>query len=220
MNTVGKKLRELEQNVLKLPEDNEINLYIRDEAEMVLHERAHKIKEPLQETVKNIMFSGKLTLEQQNLKAEELLKQLSESDQLIINESEKFIRFRLMRLLFKQFAPLFPKMHHSEVWQRIVWFFGEMEKLVIAKAIEDSEWNYNRNEAAPDFDDYVWWNQLKDKIRKCYSDGVFTEESYEVVERFFDEKEAEFIREYWKAHPAEHKDFMKSLNTKLESLKL
>jgi len=30
---------------------------------------------------------------------------------------------------------------------------------------------------------------------------VFTEESYEAVERFFDEKEAEFIREYWKSHP-------------------
>jgi hypothetical protein len=163
MNAVSKKLRELEQNVLELPEDNETNLYIRDGAEMALHERAHKIRKPLQETSKDIMFSGKLTFERQNVKAEELWKQLSEADKMIIDESEKFIRYRLMRLLFKQFSPVFPKEHHKEVWQRIVWFFGEMEKLVIAKAIEDSEWDFNRNEMDPAFDDYKWWDTLDKK---------------------------------------------------------
>jgi len=219
MNTVNKKLRDLERSVLEFPEDNEINLYIRDEAEMALHERAHKIREPLQETVKDIMFSGKLTFEHQNAKAEEVLKQLSEADQVVIDESEKFIRYRLMRLLYKQFSPVFPKTHYSEVWQRIFWFFGEMDKLVIAKPIEDSEWYYNRNEADPDFNDYKWWNQLEAKIRDYYSEGVFTEESYEAVERFFDEKEAEFIREYWKTHPEEHNEHMENINRKLKSLK-
>lgn len=211
MNTVSKKLRELEQSVLELPEDNEINLYVRDDTEMALHERAHKIKEPLQEAVKNIMFSGKLTFEQQNAKAEEFLKQLSEADKVIINESEKFIRFRLMRLLFKQFSPVFPKVHYSEVWQRIVWFFGEMDKLVIAKAVEDSEWDFNRDEDDPTFDDYAWWDNVEAKIREFYPDGVFTKESYEAVEHFFDEKEAEFIREYWKSHPKEKEDYIAKL---------
>jgi len=219
MNAVSKKLRELEQNVLELPEDNEINLYIRDDAEMALHERAHKIKQPLQETAKDIMFSGKLTFEQQNARAEELFKELSQAEQRIINESEKFIRFRLMRLLFKQFSPVFPKVHHSEVWQRIVWFFGEMDTLVIAKAIEDSEWDFNRDEDDPTFDDYAWWSELEKKIRGYFPDGVFTKESYEAVERFFDEKQAQFIRDYWEAHPEEFKDYMEQIDKKLESLK-
>lgn len=219
MNAISKKLRELEQNVLELPEDNEINLYIKEDDEMVLHERAHKIKEPLQETVKNIMFSGKLTFEQQNAKAEGLWKQISEADQVIITESEKFIRFRLMRLLYKQFSPVFPKEHHKEVWQRIVWFFGEMEKLVVAKAVEDSEWNFNRNEEDPAFDDFKWWDNLEAKIREYYPDGVFTKESYEAVRDFFDEKESEAIREYWKAHPEEFEEYMEQIDKKLESLK-
>jgi len=219
MKTASKKLRELEQNVLELPEDNEINLYISDEAEMALHEHAHKIKEPLQETVKNIMFSGQLTFEKQNAKAEELWKQLSETDQVIINESEKFVRYRLMRLLFKQFSPVFPKEHHKEIWQRIVWFFEEMEKLVIAKAVEDSEWNFDRNEEDPEFDDFKWWDNVEAKIRGFYPDGVFTKESYEAIRDYFDEKESEAIREYWKAHPEEFKEYMEQINKKLDRLK-
>jgi hypothetical protein len=199
--------------VLKLPEDNEINLYLSDDAELALHEYAYKIKEPLQETVKHILFSGELTFEQQNTKAEEMCKALSASKQRIIRESAKFLRYRLMRLLFKQFAPVFPKIHHQEVWQRIVWFFGEMEKLVIASAVEDSEWNFNRNEEDPAFDDYAWWRNLDVKIRELYPNGVFTKESYETVRDFFDEKEAEAMREYWQAHPEEQKRLLKKLET-------
>ena len=44
MNTISKKLRELEQNVLELPEDDDINLYVGDESEHLLHERAEKKK--------------------------------------------------------------------------------------------------------------------------------------------------------------------------------
>ncbi|MEX2739412.1 MAG: hypothetical protein Q6356_010135, partial [Candidatus Wukongarchaeota archaeon] len=75
-------------------------------------------------------------------------------------------------MLFKQFSPVFPKVHYGEVWQRIVWFFGEMEKLVIAKAVEDSEWNFNRSEEDPAFDDYAWWDNLKVKIREFYPNRV------------------------------------------------
>ena len=45
MKTISKKLRELEQNVLELPEDEDINLHIGDESERLLHVRAEKIKE-------------------------------------------------------------------------------------------------------------------------------------------------------------------------------
>jgi len=179
MNSIKRKLNDLEQNVLKLPEDDKIHLIIDDSAEMRLHERANRIKEPLQKTVKEIIFSNKFTFEQQNAKAEELFKELSEAEKRIINESEKFIRFRLMRLLYKQFSPVFSKIHYKEVMQRIIWFFGEMQKLVNAKAIEDSEWNFNRNEDEAGFDDFKWWDNVEAKIRKVYPEGVFTKESYE-----------------------------------------
>ena len=219
MNSASKKLRELEGSVLELPDDDEIYLSISNRDEVALHERAHNIRSGLQDEAEEILFSGKFTFEQQNAKAEELLKGLTDTEHTLIEESDKFVRYRLMRLLFKQFSPVFPKVHYSEVWQRIVWFFGEMEKLVVAKAIEDSEWNFNRNEEAPAFDDYKWWDDLEAKIREYYPDGVFTKESYEAVERFFDEKESELIRNYWKAHPEEFKEYMEQIEKKLESLK-
>jgi hypothetical protein len=49
----------------------------------------------------------------------------------------------------------------------------------VAKAIEDSEWNFNRNEEDPAFDDFKWWDDLEAKIRSYYPDGVITKESYE-----------------------------------------
>jgi hypothetical protein len=218
LNGISRKLRELEQSVLKLPEDSKINLYIKDNAEMALHERAHKIREPLQEIVKNIIFNGKLTFEQQNAELEEVFKELSETEQRIISESEKFICFRLMRLNFKEFSPMFLKIHHKEVWQRIVWFFEEMKKLVVAKAVEDSEWNFHRNENDPDFDDFKWWDNVEAKIREVYPKGVFTQESYEAVRDYFDEKESEAIRQYWKENPEKFREYMKHLEKKLERI--
>ena len=219
MNTASKKLRQLEGNVLELPDDDEIYLSISDRNEAALHERVHNIKRGLQDEAKEILFNVKLTFEQQNAKAEEMLKDLTETEHTLIEESDKFVRYRLMRLLFKQFSPLFSKSDYNQVWLRIVWFFGEMEKLVVAKAIEDSEWNFNRSEEDPGFDDYKWWDDLEDKIRGHYPDGVFTKESYEAVERFFDEKEAELIRKYWANHPEEQEEYMEIINRKLESLK-
>jgi len=89
----------------------------------------------------------------------------------------------------------------------------------VAKAIEDSEWNFNRNEEDPAFDDFKWWDDLEAKIRSYYLDGVFTTESYEAVRDYFDEKESEAIREYWKAHPEQQEEFMAKLEQKLSSLR-
>jgi hypothetical protein len=219
MNTVSKKLRELEQNVLELPEDEDINLYIGDESEHLLHTRAEKIKENFRSDAREIMFSNTLTFEQQTVKAQELLKGLTEDEKFILDESAKFVRFRLTRLLFKVFSSMFPVIHHKEVLQRIVWFFDDMQKLVTARAIEDSEWNFNRNEDDPGFDDFKWWDNVESKIRGYYPKGVFTKESYEAVRDYFNEKESEAIREYWKAHPEEFKEYMESIDRKLKSLK-
>ena len=114
---------------------------------------------------------------------------------------------------------MFPKIHYKEVTERIVWFFEDMQKLVTARAIEDSEWNFNRNEDDPGFDDFKWWDSVEAKIRKVYPKGVFTKESYEAVRDYFDEKESEFIREYWKAHPEEFKEYIEQIDKKPESLR-
>ena len=63
MDTISKKLRALEQNVLELPEDEDINLYIDDEDEQLLHHRAEKIKENFRSDTGAFLFSGKLTFE-------------------------------------------------------------------------------------------------------------------------------------------------------------
>ena len=219
MNTISKKLRELEQNVLELPEDEDINLYVGDESENLLHARAEKIKEGFRSDVGEIMFSNTFTFEEQIVKAQELLKGLTEDEKFVLDESARFVRFRLTRLLFKVFSSMYPKMHHKEVTERIVWFFEDMQKLVNARAIEDSEWNFNRDEDDPEFDDFKWWDGVEVKIRGFYPDGVFTEKSYEVVRDYFDEKELKVMREYWKAHPEEFKEYMEQIDKKLESLK-
>ena len=219
MNTMSKKLRELEQNVLELPDDEDINLYVGDVSERLLHARAEKIKERFRSDAGEIMFSNTLTFEEQTVKAQELLKELTEDEKVVLDESAKFVRYRLTRLLFKMFSSMFPKIHHKEVTERIVWFFEEMQKLANSKASEDSEWNFNRNEDDPDFDDFKWWDNVEAKIRKVYPKGVFTKESYEAVRDYFDEKESEAIREYWKAHPEEFKAYMADLENKIESLR-
>ena len=219
MNTISKKLRELEQNVLELPEDEDINLHIGDESEQLLHARAEKIKERFRADAGEIMFSNTLTFEQQVVKAEELLKGLTDDEKFVLDESAKFVRFRLIRLLFKVFSSMFPKIHYKEVTERLVWFFGDMQKLVNVKAIEDSEWNFNRDEDDPDFNDFKWWDTVEAKIRGFYPKGVFTQESFEAVRDYFDEKESEVIREYWKAHPEEFKEYKGQIDKKLESLK-
>ena len=219
MNTISKKLRELEQNVLELPEDEDINLYIGDESENLLHVRAEKIKERFRVDAEEILFSNTFTFEEQTVKVQELLKGLTEDEKFVLDESAKFVRFRLTRLLFKVFSSMFPKIHYKEVIERIVWFFEDMQKLVNAKAIEDSEWNFNRDEDDPAFNDYEWWDNVEAKIREVYPKGVFTKESYEAVRDYFDEKESEAIREYWKAHPEEHTEYMANLEKKLESLR-
>jgi hypothetical protein len=218
LNQISKKLRELEKNVLELPEDDDIQLYVTSDAEMALHDRARRVKDIYRPEVETFIGDRSLTFEQIEAKGQAVLNNMTEQEKTIINESHKFIRYRIMRLVFKFFQDA-PSLDKLLVWQRIVWFFGEMDNLKTAKAIEDSEWNFNRNENDSAFDDFKWWADLEKKIREYCPHGVFTEESWQATVDFFDRKESEIIRNYWKAHPKEHEEYMEQINRKLESLK-
>jgi hypothetical protein len=218
MNPLSKKLRELEGNVLELPEDDEIELYVKDDAEMALHDKARRVKEIYRPEVEAFMNNQAFTFDQMEAKGQAVLNEMTEAEKHIINESHKFMRYRIMRLVFKFYRDA-PSLDDSLVWQRIVWFFGEMDNLKTAKAIEDSEWNHNRNEDDPNFDDEKWWNDVEKKIREYYPKGVFTEESWEACVGYFDNYESQMIRDYWKAHPEEFKEYMEQIDKKLENLK-
>ena len=91
-----------------------------------------------------------------------------------------------------------------------------MQKFNHACLIEDFEWNNNRNEDDPAFDDSAWWDAVDAKIKAIYPEGVFTEKSFEEFERFHDEFVARKIREYYEAHPEEREALINSLNKKIK----
>jgi hypothetical protein len=99
---------------------------------------------------------------------------------------------------------------------RVLWFFREMQKLNHACLIEDFEWNNNRNEDDPAFDDYAWWEAVEAKIKAKYPAGVFTEKSFEEFEGFHDEFISRKIREYYEEHPEEREALINGLNKKME----
>lgn len=218
MKIISKKIRDLENNVLKLPEDDKIRLGIDDPAEMALHERAERIKSLYRDEIKEFLFNSNLTFAQIEANSQQMLEKIPEDELHIINESDRFVRYRLMRLIYHYFVDQTSEANSRELWERIVWFFEQVDNWKVAKAIEDSEWNFNRNENDPDFDDFKWWDNVEAKIREVYPKGVFTQESYEAVRDYFDEKESEVIRQYWKANPEKFKKYMKQLEKKLESI--
>jgi len=219
MKIMSKKIRDLENNVLKLPEDDKIRLFVDDSAEIALHERAERIRSLYRDEVKEFLFDSSWTFAQIEANSQQMLKKIPKDELIVINESDKFVRYRLMRLIYQYFMDQISQSGNRELWERIVWFFGEVDNWKVAKAIEDSEWNFNRNEDDPNFDDFKWWENVEAKIRGVYPSGVFTQESYEAVRDFFDEKESAAIREYWKAHPEEFKEYMEQLHERLENLR-
>ena len=218
MNTIRKKIFDLENNVLKLPKDDKIRLFIDDSAEMALHERAERIKSLYRDEIREFLFSSNLTFAQIEANSQQMLEKIPKDELHIINESDRFVRYRLMRLIYYYFLDQTSEANSRELWERIVWFFEQVGDWKVAKAIEDSEWNFNRNENDPDFDDFKWWDNVEAKIREVYPNGIFTQESYDAVRDYFDEKESEAIRQYWNAHPEKFKKHMKQLEKKLESI--
>jgi hypothetical protein len=114
-----------------------------------------------------IIDSG-TSAEQQNEAAKRLLSRLTDEENAILEQSHEFMSYRLERLVYKWFAAAYPRGEDERVMLRVLWFFREMQKLNHACLIEDSEWNNNRNEDDPAFDDYAWWGAVEAKIKAEY----------------------------------------------------
>jgi hypothetical protein len=219
MNALSRKLHELEDNVLDFPpEDDDIRLYVGDSDEQVLHDRAQKIRAAMKDDAQAIVNSG-MSPEQQNEAAKQLLSRLTEEENVVLEQSHEFMSYRLERLVYKWFAAAYPKGEDSRVMLRVLWFFHEMQKLNHACLIEDFEWNSNRDEDDPAFDDSAWWDALDAKIKAIYPEGVFTEKSFEEIERLQDECLSRKIKEYYDTHPLEREALINSSNKKLEDEK-
>jgi hypothetical protein len=214
MNGLSRKLHELEDNVLDFPpEDDDILLHIGDEDKQLLHDRAQKIRAIMKDDAQAIIDSGE-SPELQNEAAKQLLSRLTDDENAVLEQSYEFMSYRVERLVYKWFAAAFPRGEDERVMLRVLWFFHEMQKFNHACLIEDFEWNNNRNEDDPAFDDYAWWDAVDAKIKAIYPEGVFTEKSFEEFERFHDEFVARKIREYYEAHPEERAALINGLNKK------
>ena len=219
MNMLSRKLHELEENILDFPpEDDDILLHVGNVDEQLLHDRAHKIRSTLKEDAQAIINSAK-NVEQQNEAAKQLLSRLNDWENAILEQSYEFLIYRMQRLVYKWFAASYPKGEDARAMLRVLWFFREMQKLNHACLIEDYEYNNNRNEDDPAFDDFAWWDALDAKIKAIYPEGVFTEKSFEELERLHDELTAQRIREYFEAHPEEQNALIESLNREMEASK-
>jgi hypothetical protein len=216
---LSRKLHELEDNILHFPpESDDIMLYVGDLDEQHLHDRAQKIRETMKDEAQAIIESGK-SPELQNEAAKKLLSRLTDEENAILEQSHEFMSYRLQRLVYKWFAASYPKDQDECVMLRVLWFFREMQKLNHAYLIEDFEWNNNRNEDDPEFDDYAWWDAVDAKIKASYPEGVFTEKSFEEIERLHDEFIARKIREHYEAHPEERAALINSSNKETEAAK-
>ena len=219
MNGLSRKLHELEDNVLDFPpDDDDILIHIGDSDEQLLHNRANRIKEHLKDEAQAIIDSG-ASVEQQNEAAKQLLSRVSDEERAILDQSTAFVSYRMERLVYKWFAGAYPHGEDARVMLRVMWFFSEMQKFNHACLIEDYEWNNNRNEDAPDFDDNAWWEAVEAKIKAEYPEGIFTEKSFEEFERIRDEFVARKIREYYELHPEEREASINGLKKKSEELK-
>jgi hypothetical protein len=220
MNSLSRKLHELEDNVVEFPpDDNDIQMHIGNDDELVLHQRAQKIRESIKAEAEAIINNSALGPEQQNEAAKRLINQFSDYEREVLEQSSDFISYRMERLVYKWFAAAYPHGEDERVMLRVMWFFREMQKFLHANLIEDYEWNNNRNEDDPNFDDSAWWDAVEAKIKAEYPEGIFTEKSFEEFERFHDEFVARKIREYYEAHPEEREALINGLNKKIEELK-
>ena len=219
MNPLNRKLKGLEDNVLELPEDDDILLHIGDDDEQQLHEYARRIRDSLRVQAEEIINDTSLTLEQQNEMAKDVISQLTEREIDILDESNKVIDYRILRLVYKHFVSGYPHQKDDRVLMRVMWFFMEMEKQNHVNFFTDSEWEHNRNEDDPEFDDYAWWDAIDEKIKETYPNGVFTEKSFEEFEAEVDRRWSLEVKKYYNAHPEEREALIKGLDKKLEGIK-
>jgi hypothetical protein len=202
----------LEDNVLHFPpEDDDILIHVGDRDEQLLHARAWKIRSALKDDARAIVDSG-ASPEQQNEAAKQLLNRLTDEEKALLEQSFKFMTYRIMRLVYNWFAVTYPKGQDDRAMLRVLWFFSEMRKFNNSCLMEDFEWNNNRNEDDPAFDDFAWWAAVDAKIRAIYPDGVFTEKSFEKTQRLHDEYITQKIIDYYKEHPEEREALSQRVN--------
>ena len=214
----NKKLRELEDHVLS-DQPEEAFIHITDENEIQLLDRANAIRDRLYPEVKELMDNENITFDEKVKAAQEIYGDLTQSEKAILDKDSEFCLLRLRDLLLKFFEPKFSKSCRQTVNTRILWFFREMDKLLVSESIIDSEFRLNRDEDSPDFDDFAWWDRVGAIIKTDFPEGVFTEESYKNLEAEIDRRHSEHIKQYWIAHPEEKESFFKELNKKLEIVK-
>ncbi|MFC1486604.1 hypothetical protein ACFLRN_02790 [Thermoproteota archaeon] len=200
MKNVNKKLHELENNVLpELPD--EVSIYIKNEAEIELSRNAQTIRN-MYPDVSNIWKNPNLTLQEKKEKTKAIYQELSPKQKLILSRDSAFMTRRLRDLVRTYFKTSFP-VNSEKPFLRVEWFFTEMDKLAHAEHIIDSDWNHNRDEDKPDFDDYAWWNRVDLKIQELYPEGIFTEESWNKTRELYDKILSKYMVQYWETHPEE-----------------
>ena len=200
MKNLNKKLHELENNVLpELPD--EAKIYIKNEAEIELSRKAQTIRDMLPD-VSKIWKNPNLTLEEKEEKTKAIYQELSAKQKLILSRDSAFMTRRLRDLVVSFFKTSFPE-NSEKPFLRVEWFFTEMDKLAYAEYITDSEWNHNRDEDSPDFDDFAWWNLVDLKIKELYPEGIFTEENWKKTCDLYDKIQSEYMVQYWQTHPEE-----------------
>jgi molecular chaperone GrpE (heat shock protein) len=210
MNGLSRKLRELEDNLLEFPPDDEtILMFIGDADEQTLHDKAEMIRETLRPRAKAIISDTTLTLEEQEQASKALLAELDNYQKAVLEESSRFIEYRLRQLVCKYFEAAYPEERDTRVQLRVLWFFEEMQKFNELNKLEDWAFEHNRNEEAPGFDDFRWWEDMEAEKLRRYPEGNFTAESYEKLEAEYDVHMAQKIREYWERHPKEFEELKK-----------
>lgn len=206
---LNRKLNELEKNVLPTHPDP-AKIYIENKPERELSRQANRIRQNISVDVTEIWRNNKLTIDQKQEETIKIYNQLDEREKQILSKETDFLKRRLEDILISYFEVTFPY-KSREPLLRVTWFFNEMDKLALAKFIEDSEWYHNRNEDDPDFDDFEWWKNFEYKIGKIFPDGIFSTKSYEKNEELSDQILSRLMREYWQAHPKEFESLSKKV---------
>ena len=185
-------------------------IYVENKPEIELIKKAEQIRQGINFDLLDFWHNNKFTLEEKQNKTLEIYGEFDEQEKMILSKDAEFALKRLQWILIKYFEAIFPK-SSREPLLRVSWFFNEMDKLALAKFIEDSEWHHNRNEDELEFDDFKWWDNLESKLKETFPDGVFSAKSYEKTEEMSDEILSRLMRQYWQAHPKEFDRLVKKL---------
>lgn len=210
MNNINKKLLKLENNVLREVPDK-ASIYVKNEAEIELSRNAQAIRNMIPD-ISKIWKNPNLTLQEKEEKTIAIYTELSHKQKLILSKDTKFMSRRMRDLVVSYFKTSFPE-NSEKPFLRVEWFFVEMEKLAHAEYLIDSEWNHNREEDNPDFDDFAWWDRVDLKIKELYPEGIFTEESWNKTRDLYDKLQSQYMVQYWQARPEEFDNLIKNLHT-------